>query len=377
MLFKDIFGHENIKRRLIKSVTNNRVSHAQLFLGAEGCGKFALSIAYARYICCTDKQEFDACGVCKSCQKYNKLEHPDLHFFFPNAATTKVKKPSSKSFLNDWRAFVKEKKFYISLSDWYSEINIENKQGIINAEDALDIIKVINLKSYESAYKIIIIYMAEKFYHASAPKLLKAFEEPPERTVFLLIAENQDAILKTILSRVQLVKVPKHAANDVLMFLKEHKSLESQDAAIISKIVDGNIVEAIRMADNTKDVIFYFENFANWMRLCYTRNFSDLIVWIDEMAKKTVGREKLKKFFTFSLRMARNSLLINLNSSSIMAVPNNEAGFLEKFHPFINERNILTINEEFNKALYHVERNINPKMLFMDLSFKMMKLLRL
>lgn len=374
MLFKDIIGHESLKGRLVNSVTNNRVSHAQLFLGDEGSGKLALALAYAQFLICTDKQNNDACGVCKPCQKMSKLEHPDLHFFFPSPNIEKKK--TSKDYIAEWREFVLKNNLYVSLPDWYSFIQIENKQGIINADDCVDIIRTIKLKPYESDYRIIIIYMAEKIYSAAAPKLLKAFEEPPEKTLFILLAESHDAILKTILSRVQLLKIAKHSDSDVAQYLQKYHQVESQDAAIISKISGGDIVEAVRLYENADETRFYFENFAKWMRLCYKRDMGALVEWIDEMSKKTIGREKRKKFFVYALRIARNSLLLNMQAADLLAVSESEMTFLKKFHPFINERNIITINKEFNKALYQIERNLNAKIVFMDLSFQLMRLLR-
>jgi len=381
MLFKNIIGHDELKSKLINAINDNRVSHAQLFLGPEGSGKLAVAIAYARYILCSNKQNDDACGTCRSCQKINKLEHPDLHFFYPIAANDKIKKrPLGKLFVSEWRKLVLEKKSYISLQDWYAAIKIENKQGIINADDCNEVIRIINMKSYESEFKIIIIYMVEKLYHASAPKLLKAFEEPPEKTVFLLVAENQDLILKTILSRVQLVKIPKHKEQDVAYFLQKYYGVESQDAAIVSKIADGNLIEASRLYENAEDNQFCLEQFKTWMRLCYKKDreaMASLIQWIDEMGNKSVGREKLKRFFIFALRTSRNCLLFNSGTTELLKITTEEYDFVSKFHPFINQRNIEDISNTFNKALFYTERNINPKILFMDLSFKMMRLLRM
>ena len=197
--------------------------HAQLFLGPEGSGKLPLALAYAQYINCQNRQEDDSCGHCPSCIKFNKLIHPDLHFVYPVSKTKDSSdKPTSKEFLKPWRELVLENNGYINLTDWYEKIDIEKKQGIINADDCNNIIKTLSYKSFESEYKIMIIWMVEKLFHSAAPKILKILEEPPEKTLFILISENPDIIINTILSRTQLVKIPKIANNDLYQELHQH-----------------------------------------------------------------------------------------------------------------------------------------------------------
>nr|MBC8146675.1 DNA polymerase III subunit delta [Bacteroidota bacterium] len=216
MQFKEVIGHEEIKKRLIQTVRENRISHAQLFAGQEGIGKLALAIAYGQYISCTNKQETDSCGVCPSCIKYNKLIHPDLYFTYPVSTNKEVKtKPLSRLFISKWREILLQKDYIFSLQQWYQKIQIENKQGIINTEDCNEIIKSLSLKTFESEYRVVIIWMPEKLFHAAAPKLLKILEEPPPKTLFLLITESPDKILKTIISRTQIIKIPKLKDQDV------------------------------------------------------------------------------------------------------------------------------------------------------------------
>jgi len=382
MLFKDIIGHSAIKKRLINSVIENRVSHAQLFLGPEGSGKLALALAYAQFICCSNKLEDDACGICKSCQKFNKLEHPDLHFFFPNASSVFVKNEKGTStststlYLADWRSFLISSNYYVCYNKWVNHINIENKQAIINVADTTDIIKKVNIKSYESDYKIILIYMPEKLYHSAAPKLLKVLEEPPEKTLFLLVSENHDLILKTILSRVQLVKITKHTDQEVILFLQKHYKVETQDAAIIARTANGNCVEAVILHENAEENNLFFTFFQSWMRACYSRKIIDIINWIDEFSKKISGREKHKRFMHFALKISNASLYYNYDVKDLVKLNNTQMEFLKKFHPFLNEKNILQISNELNTALNNIERNANIKILLMDLSFKIMRLLQ-
>ena len=377
MLFKDIFGQEATKEKLINTVKENRVSHAQLFLGPEGSGKLAFALAYAQYISCTDKKEDDSCGVCSSCVKYNKLIHPDLNFFFPSAATKKISNPASKAFSNEWREFVIKSNYYVTLENWFEFIGIENKQAIINAQDCNDIIKSLSLKSFESDYQVVIIYMVEKLFHAAAPKLLKILEEPPEKTLFILISENQDQVLNTILSRTQLVKISKHTDSEIAGYLMKNAGLESQVAFRIAKSANGNCSEALRIIDNLDDSNYNFENFSAWMRLCYKRDYAAVISWVEEIAKASVGREKLKRFIIYALKATRYCMLINnTESDDILNLNNEELKFFKNFSPFINEKNIIQIVELLNVALSHIARNLNPKIVLMDVSLNLIKLLK-
>lgn len=377
MQFKDIIGQYPVKEKLINSVKENRVSHAQLFLGPEGSGKLALALAYAQYISCTDKKTDDSCGVCNSCIKYNKLIHPDLHFFFPSAPTKKIAKPLSKLFIAEWREFVIKNNFYVALEDWLEFIGVENKQGIINAQDCNEIIKTLSLKSFESEYKIVIIYMAEKLFHAAAPKLLKILEEPPDKTLFILICENHDQVINTILSRTQLIKISKHSDKDLIHCLQKIHGLEENEASKIAKIANGNYSEALRIIDNIEETDFNFEKFRDWMRLCYAADYATIISWIDDMSKATVGRERLKRFFYYALKATRNCLLINnTETEHLLKLTQEETVFFKKFSPFINSKNVFFIVEEFNKTIFYIERNLNPKIVLMDVSFNLIKLLK-
>lgn len=375
MKFADITGHEEIKERLIRSVKENRVSHAQLFLGAEGSGTLALAIAYAQYVNCKNKTENDSCGVCPSCIKISKLIHPDLHFVYPIAATKEhPKKPISKEFLKEWRSIVLENP-YFNIFDWYEHIGIENKQGIINADDCNDIIKQLGLKTYESEYKIMIVWMVEKLFHSAAPKLLKILEEPPARTLFILVSENQDQILNTILSRTQLVKFKTLSDEQVKNVLLNKYNCNEKDATTIANIADGNLNQATKLIGNTLAENQSFQSFVTWMRQCYAHKIIDIVKTVNEFA--SYGRERQKNFLSYSLRLIRHSLMMNLQSDSLVKLNQPERDFATKFSPFIHNGNIIQINQELQEAVFHIERNVNPKLVFMDLSLKMSKLLRI
>ncbi|HOY31945.1 MAG TPA: DNA polymerase III subunit delta [Bacteroidales bacterium] len=381
MRFSEIIGQVPVKNYLVNTVKNSRVSHAQLFLGAEGCGKLALAIAYAQFICCTNKQYYDAggplagdsCGVCPSCLKYAKLIHPDIHFFYPVTTTKDVKtKPQSIEFVQTWRDFLIRNDFIISLNDWYDAIGVENKQGIINAEDCNEIIRKLSLKSYESEYKIIIMWMVEKLYPLAAPKILKILEEPPEKTLFILIAENHEQIISTILSRTQMVKIPRLGNKDISNALINKYNATEIDARKIANVADGNLVFAKSLLHEVEEDGYYFSQLQKWLRLCYRFNSDDvfeLSKFIDEMSK--IGRENQKIFFIYALKIIRNTSLINHGNEKLMKLVEDESEFVKKFSAVLTAERIPGFADEFNKAVYHIERNANPKVLFMDLSLRL------
>jgi len=373
MKFADIIGQEDIKTRLMKTVAESRVSHAQLFLGPEGSGKLALAIAYAQYINCTNKQDGDSCGECPSCVKYQKFIHPDLHFIYPTARTKSVDKPMSRNFISQWRELLIEKNSYVNLTDWYAKVGIERKQAIINAKDCNEIIKTLSYKSYESEYKVMIIWMVEKLFHSAAPKILKVLEEPPEKTLFILVSENQDLIINTILSRTQLVKIGKlNDAELTKALIREgYDPAEANDAV---RIADGNYLAALKLISQSDEDRYNFLKFRDWMRYVYQFDVEKLIKFVADMSKNS--REKNKSFLNYALRFTRECLLMNYGTGELVRVNNEESAFINKFYPFMNERNSYLIAEELDKSIYHIERNANPNVLFMDLSLKFAKWLR-
>jgi len=372
MLFKNITGQEEVKKRLIRSVQENRVSHAQLFLGPEGCGKLALAMAYAQYICCENKQENDSCGVCRSCVKFEKVAHPDLHFLYPISATKD--KPISASYLVEWRSLLIANKCYISLTDWYEAIGMETKQGIINANDCNEVIKTLSLKAYESEYKIMVIWMVDKLFHSAAPKLLKILEEPPDKTLFLLICENHEQVISTIISRTQIIRVPRISDKEMMHSLVSNQGLAPKRANEIIRMAEGNYIEALHLAsDNADDANFIM--LQKWMRLCYKDAVFDLTDWVEKFSK--TGREKQKSFLVNAIRIFRESMLVSTGKEELVKSEGEELKFATDFSPFINARNTIQIIKEFDDAIFHVERNANPKILFMDLSLKMTELIKI
>jgi DNA polymerase III subunit delta' len=378
MYFRDVVGHDLLKKQLISNVVNNRISHAQLFLGPEGSGNLPLALAFARYIHCRQRGPEDACGTCPSCLKINKLEHPDLHFFFPVARTkafenTDYEKVNSRDFYKPWRELLLASP-YFKYSQFIEKIGIENKQAIINAESCNEIIRILGLKSYESPFKIVVIWMVEKLYYAAAPKLLKILEEPPENTLFLLISENKDLILNTILSRTQLVKVPRLTDQNVEQGLVQQFQCDAGRARQIALQASGNYIEALRLLETNNEPLEDFRQFREWMRLCFKTDIAGIIKWVDAFSK--AGRESQKTLLQYGLNIYRTCLLQMYNTQELIRLEGQEKEFVKNFSPFINHETAPVIVQEFAKAITHIERNANPKILFTDLSLNLAALLK-
>ena len=377
MLFSEIVGHDDLKKRLIQSVNENRVAHAQLFVGTEGSGKMALAIAYAQYINCQNHTESDSCGVCPSCKKYMSLSHPDLHFIFPTATNKSVKKdPESDLFLAEWREYFSDCQGYVNLSEWFDKLDIENKQGIINVRDASTVIRKLSFKSYESEYKVVILWMPEKLNVFSANKLLKLIEEPPEKTLFLLVAENQEEVLSTIRSRCVLVKVPRLDTVVIKDALVEKCGCSEQLALDAATMSNGSWPLAKRFSNDIDNEMLYADTFRKWMRYCFKGAVPELIDFVANEIKG-LGREKQKALLEYGLNIFHCSLLINNNISSAVMLTSAEKTFAQNFAPYINMKNVTQICALFEESINQIVRNANAQLVFMDDSLKMSKLLRL
>ena len=375
MRFSDVIGQSAVKQRLIQSVRENHVSHAQLFLGPAGSGKLPLALAYAQYILCPNRTETDSCGVCPTCQKMQKLVHPDLHFVVPTATTKKIKSnPESDLFMEEWREYVIQNQGYVDTSSWYTFLDVENKQGYMSVRDAASLLRKLSMKSYEGEYKIAIIWMAEKMRVDTANKLLKLLEEPPEKTVFLLIAEDQEELLATIKSRTVLVKIPSIGINEIEKALVERLGCAEQQAHNAAMISEGDWNTARHSIWESEDRTYFFTTFQQWMRLCFRAAYSELIDFSGNI--KGIGREKQKELLNYGLRIIRNSLLFNNNLADIVMLPEDEKVFNSKFAPFVNPANLAQIANLFEEAIRQIERNGYAPLIFTDVSFKMIGLLK-
>jgi DNA polymerase-3 subunit delta' len=371
MFFKDIYGQETIKQSFIKSVRENRISHALLISGPPGTGKLPLAIAYARYISCEDKRETDACGVCPSCIKYNKLIHPDLHFVFP--ITRSKDSITCDYYLKPWRDVLLNK-IYFDLDQWLAEIGTENGQGLIYANESEEIIRKINRKSYEAEYKIMVIWLPEKMHVSCANKLLKILEEPPEKTLFLLVSENAEQLLTTILSRTQRVFVPPLEKRDIEKALAERYDLTEKEKNNIAHIANGNLVRAEEIIRTSQESREYFDLFVQVMRASYSRNTIEMKHWTESVSR--LGRKKQTSFLQYAQRMIRENFILNIKNSELNYMTNYENDFSVRFAPFVNEKNIFGILTELEIAERHIEQNVQAKLVFFDLALKLIMLLK-
>ena len=379
MQFSEILGQEYIKSHLTKSATLGRIPHAQLFVGPEGCGTLALAIAYAQYILCGNIGNENTEGN-ESCNlKFQSISHPDLHFIYPTVTTEDVKtKPKSIDFIADWRQFVAENP-YGGLFDWYQMLGVQNKQGEIRVDDAKEILKTLALKSYEGGYKVMIIWMADKINTEASNKLLKLLEEPTDKTLFILISENEEDIIQTIRSRCQVLHfnaLPEKVIADALV---SRENIEPRTATKLAHQSQGNYNKALQLLEDGGEEMIFEKHFVDWVRAAFRAKgnaaaIQDLINWSEQIAG--LGRETQKKFLHYCIDMFRQALLLNYQTTSLVYMePRIEKFKLENFAPFVNGSNINDIFKELSDAMYHIERNGNAKIILTDLSIKLTRLI--
>jgi len=379
MKFSDIVGQNHLKNHLVNSVQKGRIPHAQLFIGPEGSGTLSMALAYAQYIICNNKGSENEGGSAACNLKFDHLQHPDLHFVYPVATTDSIKSnATSDDFMGTWIDFLKETP-YGSVNDWYEAIGIQKKQGNISVHEAASILKKLILKPFEGGYKVMIIWMAEKMNTEAANKLLKLLEEPTDKTVFILIAEDEKAILQTILSRCQILHFNALNEQEIVQGLIEKENCDEVDAYSIAKQAQGNYNKALKLRYNITNEYPFDEWFVTWVRAAFRANknarvVSDLIKWSDEIS--AIGREKQKLFLNHCMELFRQALLLNYSTSELVYMEPKVDNFkLKNFAPFVNEHNILEIYQEIEDATYHIERNGNAKMIFTDLSIKLTRLI--
>lgn len=367
MYFKDIIGLRDIKKHLLESAQKGVVPHAYLFYGPEGVGKLPLAIAYARYLNCLNPQADDACGECPSCLKFNKLAHPDLHFAFPV-----IKSKVSDEYLPQWRDFLSQHT-YFNLNDWLNFIDAQNAQGIIYAKESEEIIRKLSLKIYEAKYRIMIVWLPEKMHEVCANKLLKMIEEPPVNTVFLLVSEEPEEVLPTIQSRCQLVHINTIEQDEMVNAIESRYRLSEKDALSVVHIANGSFIKAVKIIESTDETKYFFNLFKTMMRASVSRNIKNIKAIANEIAG--IGREMQKSYVLYCLRMFREYFINNLHEPQMVYLNSEEADFGLRFSPFINERNVEKLNDEFSLAYRQIEQNGNAKIIFLDLCLKITVLL--
>ncbi len=372
-MFKEIIGQREVKQKLLSLVKNDRTPHAMMLFGPGGTGKLPLAIAMAQYLACTNRQENDSCGVCSSCIKFGKLVHPDLHFAVPVMRTGSMSTPPvSDDYAESWREALLGDP-YLTENQWYEALGAENKQGIINVKESEAIIRKLGFKPYESEYRMIVIWLPEKMNQSAANKLLKLIEEPPAKTLILMVSDHPDKLLPTILSRTQLLHVPPisdAAVREGLMQIEQKDQQMVEDA--VSR-ANGNFSMALQTLRQDEMERHLFDLFTELMRLCYARDIIEINGWVERVAG--AGRERQKQLIDYSLRLLRENFILHLNNETLNYMSAKELAFSTRFSPFIHNGNVHALVEAFNLAGNHIEANGNPRIVLMDLSIGTIKLL--
>jgi DNA polymerase-3 subunit delta' len=367
MQFKDVIGQNAAKAQLIKSVQDDRISHAQLFLGNLGHGSFPLALAYVQYLFCENKMGNDSCGNCASCRKMEQMQHPDVHYTFPTVqADHKVCDP----LMTAWREQVLNSP-YFNLFEWSHKIDPKGRNAIISVHQSQELINRLTLKSFEGGYKVAIVWMADTMNDACANKLLKLIEEPPPRTLIILLAEQNEAILPTILSRTQILKIKPLSDSEIQELLRNKGVNNSDLAASIALRSEGNVIAANALLSDNQTSHQNRTDFIQLMRVCYKKDVLPMFDWSEKLA--SYGKDEQKDFLAYALFMVRQSIMKNYTNGDLMRASQEEIDFLDKFARFITNNNILPFTQLFNDAIYHLDRNANPKLLFTNITFEVMR----
>jgi DNA polymerase III subunit delta' len=386
MQFKDVIGQQAIKDQLVHFIEQNRLSHALLFLGKEGCGALPMALAFAQYIVCTSAaaktqatagmglfgeepltalSHTDACGTCAACTKAAGMVHPDIHFSYPVIPRKSGDKPVSTDYIAEWRDFIRQMP-YGNVYDWLQFIGAENKQGNITAHECNDIIRKLSLKSFESTYKILVMWMPE-YLGNEGNKLLKLIEEPPANTLFILVAEDESLVLPTIISRTQLVKLPSLTTAEVETSLLAKGNLPPDQARQVASVCEGNYREAIQLMQHAGED--WQDLLREWLNSILKTGPIAQVKWIDEMSR--LGREKQKQFLRYFNHLLEQSVRLRVMEEKNLHIPDKEKDFATRLNKLADVSQQQAIIEELDKATYYIERNANAKMLFHALTIKL------
>jgi DNA polymerase III subunit delta' len=365
MRFNNIIGQASAKKTLRGMVENDRMPHALLLLSPQGSGGLPTALAFAQYVLCPNKTEGEPCGTCGQCVKAEKMIHPDIHYSYPTIGPKTI----ATHVVKQWREALVENP-YMNAQQWLTRLDAENKQGNIPVAECDDIMRKLSLKTYEASHKILIMWLPE-YLGKEGNRLLKLIEEPPDNTLFILVAENADMILATILSRCQLVKMPSLSDEEIKEALVL-RGITQADAEAVAYLADGNLNAAVSLA--TQNENDNAQLFLGWMRTCYTGNGVELVSWVDKFA--TVGRERQKLFLIYGLHFIRELMLLVTTGNNKLRLRGNELDTALRMQKIINFDKIMPISKLFDECSYYVERNANPKVLFLDASIQMHKILR-
>lgn len=389
MQFSDIIGQQPVKQQLAELVQHNRLSHALLLLGKEGSGALSLALAFAQYIVCEKvngkntaipsgpslfgepepvaskpEPQTDSCGVCPACQKAQQLVHPDIHFSYPTVTRKAGEKPTAKDFITEWREFIKLSP-YGNLFDWIEQIKEkENSQGKITAEECNDIIRKLSLKSFESEYKILIMWMPEML-GTEGNKLLKLIEEPPANTLFVLVTENEAQVLQTIVSRCQLIKIPALETSNIEEALISRNKTEPAIARQVASVSEGNYHEALQLVQHAEED--WQSLLREWLNAILKTGPVAQAKWVEDVSR--LGREKQKQFLRYFNHLLEQAIHYRIRGEKLN-IGEKERDFAERLNKIAGIEQQQAIIEELDRASYYIERNAHGKMLFHALTIK-------
>ena len=367
MSFSEVIGQKEAEERLMQMVKEDRLPHALMLCGPLGSGKLPLAVAFASYL--LDN------GTPSAKAMLDKLEHPDLHFTYPTIKLPSMSadhKPVSDDFAKEWHELVM-RGLYFTMEDWMEAMGAENQQAIITAGESDDLVKKLSLKSSQGGYKVCIVWLPERMNIECANKLLKLIEEPPQQTVFIMVCEEPDKLLETIRSRVQRIDIRKISNEDIESALVERRGINEDDAHRIARLANGSWLKAMDELQVGSENELFLDMYIMLMRLAYQRKIKDLRKWSEQMA--AMGREKQKRWLNFFLRMTRENFMYNFQNEELCYMTQQEENFAKNFARFINENNILAINDLANLAIRDIGQNANGKIVFFDLALQMIVLL--
>lgn len=373
MTFNDIISHDAAKKHLRQIVDSERIPHAILIEGQPGIGKFMLARAFAQYIHCENRQNGDSCGTCPSCIQHQSFNHIDTHFIFPIIKRGNNKPSISDDFIDDWREFLTENP-YMDFEDWLTKLNNINAQPHIYVDESIDIIRKLNFTAHKAKFKIVLLWLPERMKLECANKLLKLIEEPYNDTLFIMVSNDSKQILPTIYSRTQRIELLRLGDETIANVLATKYSMDYNEALSIAHITDGDMNKAEKEIQLSKETSKFFEMFVTLMRLAYQRKISELKRWSNDIA--SLGREQSMQFLNYCQRLIRENFIYNLNVNELNYMNKNESQFSMNFARFITERNVQKLIEVLNKAQSDIMGNANAKIVFFDLSVKIILLLK-
>lgn len=363
--FADIIGQARAKAFLEQLLKSGRVPHALLFLGNTGSGSLALATAFAQMLQCENSEQAP-CGQCGACRKAAAFTHPDIHFSFPTVGANAV----STDYLKQWRVFLYDTP-YASASDWLQLIQAENKQGNITKDECNAIIKKLSFKAFEGRYKILLLWLPE-FLGKEGNRLLKLIEEPPEQTIFLLVAENQELILPTILSRCQLIHIAPLQDDEVAQGLMERLQIPEENARELAFLAGGNFGEALQAAGSGESD--HAALFLDWLRKCWRGDAVEMVRWTEAFAQ--IGRDSQKQFLVYGLHFMRELMAYIATGSTSLRLRSTELATAQNMAKVLDFEKIGKLTTLLDENMFYIERNANPKILFLDSSVQLNRILK-